>query len=321
MSRLRSPLALRLAVLTALLGLILAAMAVISPFFYQASTLPFLLKYVPVLGLLGMGQALVMIAGGPGIDLSSGAILSLVGLAIAGLVGAGLPVVPACLAGVLLGAGLGAVNGALVATLRIPALMATLATLFVFGGLAVAVTGGVPVTGLPPAFGWLGQASWAGVPVSLVCVLAPVALLLHLMLTRTTIGNHMIAAGNDEEAARLLGVRVEAIRFGLYVLNGTLAALGAIILLSWLLAARPDAGVGFELLAITMAVLGGTHIFGGEGGILGVILAVLIITVLQVGLQLANISPAWQLGIVGLLLLGGVGVNSALERLRSRSVA
>ena len=77
--------------------------------------------------------------------------------------------------------------------------------------------------------------------------------------------------------------------------------------------------MGFELLAITIAVLGGTHIFGGEGGIPGTILAILIITVLQVGLQLANISPAWQLGIVGLLLLGGVGLNTALEQWRSRS--
>jgi len=196
---------------------------------------------VPVLGLLGMGQALIMIAGGPGIDLASGAILSLVGLAIGALVAGGVPVAIACLAGVLLGAGLGAVNGTLVAVLRIPSLMATLATLFVFGGFAVAVTRGLPITGLPSDFGWLGQASWAGIPVSLVIVLTPVALALHVMLTRTTIGSHMIAAGNDEEAARLLGVRVDPIRLGLYVLNGTLAALGAIILLSWLLAARPAA--------------------------------------------------------------------------------
>ena len=315
----RSPLALRVLFLTVLLALILATMAVVSPFFYQPSTLPFLLKYVPVLGLLGMGQALVMIAGGPGIDLSSGAILSLVGLAIASLVASGTPVPIACLAGLLLGAALGAVNGTLIAVLGIPSLMATLATLFVFGGFAVAITGGMPVTGLPPSFGWLGQVTWGGIPVSLIVVLLPVAVVLHVMLTQTTIGSHMIAAGNDETAARLLGVQVDRLRFGLYVLNGILAGLGAIILLSWLLAARPDAGVGFELLAITIAVLGGTHIFGGEGGIPGTILAILIITVLQVGLQLANISPAWQLGIVGLLLLGGVGLNTALEQWRSRS--
>jgi ribose/xylose/arabinose/galactoside ABC-type transport system permease subunit len=88
-------------------------------------------------------------------------------------------------------------------------------------------------------------------------------------------------------------------------------------LLSWFLAARPDAGQGFELLAITIAVLGGTHIFGGQGGIPGTVLAVLIVTTLQIGLQLANISAAWQLGVIGALLPAGVGFNMWLEGRRT----
>lgn len=310
----RDPVALRVLVLLALEAAALVAASLLSPFFLQASTLPYLLQYVPVLGLLGMGQSLVMLAGGPGIDLSAGAILSLTGLAVAALATAGAGLPAACLLGLALGAALGALNGLLVAVLAIPSLMATLATLFVYGGLALAVTGGVPVTGVPAGFGWLGQGAVAGVPNSVLFVLAPVAAALHVMRTRTALGSHIVACGNDEAAARLLGIRVVAVRLGLYTLSGALAALGSLVLLSWFLAARPDAGAGFELLAVTVAVLGGTSILGGQGGIPGTLLAVLVVTTLQVGLQLANISPAWQLGAVGTLLLLGVGLNLRLER-------
>jgi ribose/xylose/arabinose/galactoside ABC-type transport system permease subunit len=317
MSLPRDPVALRVIVLLALWAASLVVMGLLSPFFWQQSTLPYLLRYVPVLGLLGMGQALIMLSGGPGIDLSAGSMVSLVGLAVGALAAVGVPIGLACLVGLLCGAALGAFNGLLVAVLAIPSLMATLATLFAYSGLALALTGGLPITGLPANFAWLGQGALGGFPFSFLLILLPAAIILHVMLTMTVVGSHIVACGNDENAAHLLGVRVRALRFGLYVLNGLLAALGAIILLSWFLAARPDAGQGFELLAITIAVLGGTHIFGGQGGIPGTVLAVLIVTTLQIGLQLANISAAWQLGVIGALLLAGVGFNMWLEGRRA----
>lgn len=134
------------------------------------------------------------------------------------------------------------------------------------------------------------------------------------MLTRTTIGRHIVACGNDDRAAHLSGLNVIRLRIGLYALSGVLAALGSIISMSWFLAARPDAGRGMELLAVTIAVLGGTHIFGGTGGVPGTIVAILIVTTLQIGLQLANISAAWQLGLIGVLLIVSV---SRLSTLRS----
>jgi ribose/xylose/arabinose/galactoside ABC-type transport system permease subunit len=300
--------------LFALLLVVIAVAAVLSPFFLQESTLPYLLQYVPVIGLLGMGQTLIILAGGPGIDLSAGSTLSVVGIAVAALIAGGLNPYVAALLGLVLGGALGGVNGVLITRVGIPSLIATLATMFLYGGLAVALTEGRPIAGMPQSFGWLGQGTSFRLPNQFVFVFLPVAVALHVMLTRTRTGSHIVATGNDDRAAHLLGIGIARLRLALYVLNGVLAALAAIITLSWFLAARPDAGKGLELLAVTVAVLGGTHIFGGQGGIPGTVLAVLIVTTLQTGLQLANIQPAWQLGAIGVLLIGSIVFNAMIAR-------
>jgi ribose/xylose/arabinose/galactoside ABC-type transport system permease subunit len=300
------PLRTRLLILIGVWVVAILVVSLLSPYFLQASTVPYLLQYVPILGLLGLGQTLVILAGGPGIDLSVGSIVSLVGVSVGALMTMGLGVWPACAVGVLLGGVLGLINGVLINVLRIPSLMATLATMFAYGGLALATTEGRPIGNFPQEFGWLGQGDTLTIPNSFLFVLIPVALILHTMLTRTTIGKHIIACGNDDRAAHLSGLNVVRLRIGLYVLSGVLAAIGSVISLSWFLAARPDAGKGMELAAVTIAVLGGTHIFGGTGGIPGTLVAILIITTLQIGLQLANISAAWQLGIIGVLLIASV---------------
>lgn len=305
-----------------LAGLLLAAFilgAALSPSFLQGSTAAYLLQYVPVLGVLGMAQTLVMLSGGPGIDLSIGATMSLVGLAIAALYGAGLPLGLACLAGLALGTALGAVNAVLICVLQVPSLMATLATMFAYSGLALALTGGSPIGGMPDWFGTLAQGRVLGVPVHMVTIFIPLAVVLHVLLAHTRIGSHIYSAGNDERAAFLSGVRVWRLRFALYCLSGTVAGVAAIMTLSWFQAARPDAGEGMELLSVTIAVLGGTHIFGGIGRISGTVLAVLIVTTLQTALQLANISQAWQLAAIGLLLIGSVMTDNMIgERLKAR---
>lgn len=305
-----------------LLGLLVAAAllgALLSPSFLQPSTLAYLLQYVPVLGVLGMAQTLVMLSGGPGIDLSVGATLSLVGLAVAALYAAGLPLALACLAGLGVGTALGAVNAVLVCVLKVPSLMATLATLFAYSGLALALTGGAPIGGMPAWFGVLAQGRIAGVPIHMWTIFVPLAVAFHVLLSHTRVGSHIYSAGNDERAAYLAGVRVWRLRFALYCLSGCVAAVAAIMTLSWFQAARPDAGDGMELLSVTVAVLGGTHIFGGIGRISGTVLAVLIVTTLQTALQLANISQAWQLAAIGLLLIGSVMSDEAIgARMRAR---
>jgi ribose/xylose/arabinose/galactoside ABC-type transport system permease subunit len=309
----------RFLLLLALLAAAFVLGAALSDSFLQGSTVAYLLQYVPVLGVLGMAQTLVMLSGGPGIDLSIGATMSLVGLAIAALFAAGVPLLLACLIGLALGGLLGAVNAVLVCVLHVPSLMATLATMFAYSGLALALTGGSPIGGIPDWFGTLAQGRVLGVPIHMVAIFVPLAVAFHILLSRTRIGSHIYSAGNDERAAFLSGVRVWRLRFALYCLSGVVAGIAAIMTLSWFQAARPDAGEGMELLSVTIAVLGGTHIFGGIGRISGTVLAVLIVTTLQTALQLANISQAWQLAAIGLLLIGSVMTDNALgARIRSR---
>ena len=189
--------------------------AFLSPHFLKASTAAYVLQYVPVLGVLGMAQTLVMLSGGPGIDLSVGATLSLVSLAVAGLYGIGVPVLAACLIGLLVGGLLGAANGFLVCVLKVPSLMATLATMFVFSGLALALTGGSPIGGIPDWFGFLAQGRFLGIPIHMWTIFVPLAVVLHVFLTQTRPGSHIHASGNDERAAFLSGVKVWRLRFGL----------------------------------------------------------------------------------------------------------
>lgn len=304
----------RTAVLALLLvGVVIVASA-LSPFFLEATTLTFVLQYIPVLGILGLAQMAVMIGGGPGIDLSLGGIMSLTGLAVAALLAAGVPVLAASLIGLALGALLGAINGVIIAVLGVDALMATLATMLTFGGLAVALTSGAPIGGMPDTFAALAQGTTWLVPNHVLFVFVPVAIAAHLVMRHSRFGAHVTAAGSAEGAAYLAGISIIRVRFWLYVASGSMAAVAGIMQLAWFQTARPDAGMGMELLSVTVAVLGGTHILGGTGSVLGVVLAVLVVTTLQAGLQLANISQAWQLGTVGLLLIASAVADRAFMK-------
>ncbi len=301
-------------------GVTVAVMASLSPYFLEIDTVGYLLQFVPILGLLGVGQTLIMLAGGPGIDLSVGANLSLSGIFMGFLVVLGTNVWVAALLCVVFASVLGLINGVLINYVGTPSLMATLATLFVYGGLALALTNGIPISGFPDSFAFLGQGQFLGLPISFILVFIPVMLVLHLLLTRTVWGNHTYAVGNDEKAAYLLGIKVRGLRTALYTLGGALAGIGAVLTNSWFLTARPDAGAGLELMSVTVAVMGGTHIFGGEGRIPGTVLAIMIVVTLQAGLQLANISAAWQLGVIGLLLVGSIMLNHVASSRASRGL-
>lgn len=299
----------RTGVLAVLWLLVAVICAKLSPYFMRWDTVTGILQFSCVIGLLGLGESLVILGGGGGIDLSVGAILSLVAVSIGFLVKAGLSLWQALVTGMVLGTGLGALNGVLVTFVGIPPLVASLATLYAYGGLAVAVTQGRPIVGFPGSFGALAQSTVLGVPLQVLVFLLPAYALVFLVLRYTPFGRHIYLVGNSDAVARLVGVKVGLVRGVLYALSGLLASSGAIIMDSWLLTARPDAGAGMELMAITVAVLGGFDIFGGEGSVAGTLMATLVIVTLQNGLQLANINPIWQLGVVGLLLILSVAAN------------
>jgi ribose/xylose/arabinose/galactoside ABC-type transport system permease subunit len=301
-----------------LLVLVIVIMSSISIYFFNINTILDITRMGTVLLLLAMGQTLVILAGGAGIDLSVGAMLSLSGVFFGMMVQSGMNVWLAALITILAGGVLGSINGITIAWWGIPPLIGTLGTMWAFGALALVLTNGVPISNFPADFGFLADGTVLGIPAQILLVAVPVFLILHFVVGKTYMGRWIYLVGVNDTAARFSGIPVKRVRFLIYSLSGVLSGIGAVVMASWLMAARADAGSGLELQAITVAVLGGTNIFGGFGSLFGTLLAVLIVTLLASGLQLANIDAIWQLAVLGFILLGAVALNQYISSYTSR---
>lgn len=298
--------------------IVLMVFAVRAPAFFTLANFTSVLQFSTLLALVTLGQTLVILTGGGGIDLSVGGMVSLSGLAIASLIKDGTPAVVAGIAGVVVGGILGSINGFLVTRLRLLPLIVTLGTYYAYNGLALALTGGAPISGLPSAFGLLGQDAVLAIPLHTLFLVAPIFLVMLFTLNQTPLGRWIYAVGSNEKAARLVGLPVDAIRLGAYALSGVLAALAGLVADSWLLSARPNIGDNLELLSLTATLLGGTSIFGGSGGLAGSLAAVLFFTSLQAGLQMLNINSIWQLGLVGMFLIGSVLLDRMIRTAKTK---
>ena len=308
------------AILLAMIAAEVAVFAVTGTNFFTLGNGFEVLRLSVEIGLLAVALTPVIVGGG--IDLSVG---SLMGLS-AVLFGTfwrdlGMPLVVAAPLTLLVGAVAGALNGFLVTRLRIPALIVTLGSFSLFRGLAEGWTGGVDnFTNFPSAFLFLGQGYLPGdIPTQLPVFLA-VAAAFWILLHRTTIGRSLFAIGFSHEGARYAGLPVDRRVALVYVLSGVVSSLAAVIYVSHLGQAKADAGTGYELLAITAVVLGGTSIFGGRGSIGGTLLGLLAIAVLQNGMRLADL-PAELAGVLtGTLLLIAIGLDRKTGRVRSQAV-
>jgi ribose/xylose/arabinose/galactoside ABC-type transport system permease subunit len=306
----------RRAQLAVLLVVLFVAMSLLSPYFLLPANLLSMTQYGAVTGLLAVGQALVILGGRGGIDLSIGAMLSLSGIVMGALTAVvGLSPWLAAVIALAFGMLLGAVNGVLIAIVGLPPIIVTLSTQFLFASLALVATSGASFVGLDrDGFAALGQTAVAGVPTQVLAVLLPVFLVAIWFQSRTRTGLVLSQVGISERAAFLVGIDTRRVRLGLYIASGFLAALGAVVTNSWLLTARPGAGSGLELQAITIAVLGGIDIFGGRGRLSGVFLALMIVVVLSSGLQLANVGNTLQAGILGAVLVLSVLLNNVFGK-------
>jgi rhamnose transport system substrate-binding protein len=268
------------------------------------------------IGLLAIALTPVIVSGG--IDLSVGSLMGLSAVVFGKLWrDAGLPIGGAAALTLGLGALAGSLNGFLITRGRIPPLIVTLGSFSLFRGLAEGLTGGVDnYTNFPPSFLFLGQGYLLGELPTQVPVFAIVAILFWVLLHRTTIGRGLVAIGFSPEGARYAGLPVGRLTALVYLLSGLVASLAAVIYVAHLGQAKADAGTGYELLAITAVVLGGTSIFGGRGSVHGTLLGLFAIAVLQNGLRLADL-PAELAGVLtGVLLLLAIGLDrwSALAK-------
>jgi ribose transport system permease protein/erythritol transport system permease protein len=293
---------------------------------YDSDYLASALETLVPLCLLALAELLVIVSGRGGIDLSVGSMVSLAGMAFGALVGLwGWPVLPALLVTVVVGAVLGAINGLLIAYLGFPALIATLATYYAFGAVALLSHNNAPISTKPiqdahsltqaVSVPLLGD-SIPDLPLQVVTFLLPVAVVVYLVVNRTSYGRRLYAIGTNDVAARFANIEVRRSRFYAYVGSGVLSAIVAVVTVAQFASARPDAGSagsGMALPAITIAVLGGVAISGGIGRVGGVIIAALLVVWLNAGILLAfegSDGSQFQLFALGALLVLSALLNA-----------
>ena len=263
-------------------------------------------RQASVVSIVALGEALVIIA--RGLDLSVGSTLGLAAVISAYVARATGSEALALLAGLGSGGLVGAVNGLLFTRLNINPFIATLGTLSVARGLALLITGGIPISFAAAFAGFLGAGHLWGAPASLVVMLV-LATMFHVFASRTRIGRNIYAIGDSPAAARLAGIDVEGTRMLVFVLGGLVAGLGGIILAGNLASANPDLGRGYELDVIAAVILGGTALSGGRGSILGVVLGALLMALLGNAFVLLGISAHWQVVCKGLVIILAVGID------------
>jgi ribose transport system permease protein len=260
--------------------LLAAVMAIFAPNFMSLGNLINVLLATAVIGVLAIGVTFVLAGGG--LDLSVGSIMAVAGVAM----------------------GLASQSG-----LPWPVALST--------GLAVgAFLGWCPIYGLPQEIVFLGQGRVLGIPAP-VWIFLLTTILGQFLISRTRFGYHTLALGDNETAARVAGIAIEAMKARLYTLSGVMAALGGLLFAARVNAADPTAGIGYELLAITAAVIGGTNLFGGRGTVVGTFIGALIMGVLQNGLNLMAVQPFYQQIAIGVILVLAVWLDRVQSRERT----
>ncbi|GAB1481121.1 ABC transporter permease [Paracoccaceae bacterium] len=313
--RLQSPLRRGLKSWEALLAVVAVAIfvanAFASPYFLDPWNLSDASFNFTEKALIAFAMAMLIIAGE--IDLSVASIIALCSTVMGLAMVAGAPVWGLVALGLGTGLACGAFNGLLVAGFGLPSIVVTIGTMSLFRGISYIVLGDGAFTGYPRDFAWFGQGYvWWVFSVELL-LFAVMAVVFWLLLHRTNFGRMVYVIGNNATAARFSGVRVDRVRFILFLLTGVMSGLAAVCLTSRLGSTRPSIATGFELEVVTMVVLGGVSILGGSGSIPGVVIAALVMGLVTFGLGLLNVPGIVMSIIVGALLIGVI----ALPRLWS----
>jgi rhamnose transport system permease protein len=312
------------------LGLLIAVTGIMEPRFLSAGSLRDLALNASIIAILAAGQTLVIVT--RNIDLSVGSVLGLAAFMAGDLLSSnpGLPIPVVILAGMALGGVCGAFNGVLVTFGRVPALVVTLGTLYIFRGVAFLWTDGRQVNAetLPDGFLDMGTATLLGVPVLVLIALA-VVLGVGFFLRSFRSGRELYAIGSNPVAARLAAVRSDRRVLAAFVASGALAGLGGVLFTARYGTVDATAGTGYELTVIAAAVVGGVAIFGGSGSVYGAAMGALLLGCITSSLIVLRVDAFWQQAAVGALLLLaiafdrliGLRVEAALRQRSSRRVS
>ena len=297
------------------LALLVIVLSIVEPSFRAPSNLMNLLRQASFNGLIAFGMTLVILS--DGIDLSVGSVFALSAIICAELLVSGMTAVLAVLIALVVGTALGAISGLLVTKGRLQPFIATLITMTAYRGLAKILTDGKPISQLANSassgdffFKAMGKGSvliaeTIKIPIpAIILVLA--FLIVYFILNKTTFGRRIYATGSNAKCANLVGVNTAKIKIACYSISGFLSALAGLLMISRLDSAQPTLGSGYELDAIAAVALGGTSMSGGRGKITGTIAGVLIIAVLNNGLNIMNVSSYYQEVIKAVVILVAV---------------
>lgn len=294
----------------------------LNPLFLTAQSVKDLLLNSTIIVILAAGQALVIIT--RNVDLSVGAILGLSGFLTGTLFATvpGIPIPLVFVAGMALGALLGAINGMLVTVAGVPALVITLGTLYIFRGINNFWAGGKEYFSgdRPEAFGNLSVDTFLGIPIITLLGIAVVATL-ALILSKTRPGRDLYAIGSDPDAARLLGIRTGNRVFVAFIVNGFLAGLVGVIYASRFSSVGATTGTGMELDVVAAVVVGGVAIFGGSGTVVGAAIGAVLLTTITSSLTATGVDKFWQQAVVGILILSAIVIDRVGSLRRSKKLA
>lgn len=294
--------------------LLVALFYIFQPAFLSERNIRAILNVVSFVGIIAIGQTILLVAGE--FDLSVGSVAGLSAVVAGKLMTViALPIPLAILGGIGVGALLGLLNGVMVVKLHIPAFIQTLGVLFVGQGLIQVVTGGYPVYPLPPEIVVVGRSTFAfglGWSFAVFLILAIAA---DLLLRRTVLGRNLYATGGNREVARLVGINVSLYKIGAFIVVGALSAVAGIFVMMDLQSATTSIGSGWELQVIAGVVVGGVSLFGGVGTVAGGVIGILLLKVVQSGLVVVGVSSNWQQIAVGVIMVMAVGLDILRRRL------
>jgi rhamnose transport system permease protein len=297
------------------LALLVLVVATIEPRFIQPNNLEEILLSVSILAIVAVGQTLVVLT--RNIDLSVGSTVGLVAFVCADTLkgSPGTSVLLIVVLGVLLGAGLGVVNGLLVTVGRVPAIVATLGTLYIFRGVDFTIAGGkeVSASDVPDAYLDLATSRVLGIPV-LILFAAVVVLIASVALRRARSGRELYAIGSNPEAARLAGVPSGRVVFLAFVVCGALCGLAGVLWGARFATVDARAASGFELTVVAAVVVGGVNIFGGSGTAIGATLGAILLGTIENALSILKLNPFWLQAIQGAVIIAAVTLDAIVTR-------
>lgn len=281
--------------------------SICSPYFLRVNNFMSIGLYAAIVGCISCSVTFVNISGM--IDISVGSQIAIVGMVAALVSQAGFPWYVVVIAGLLSGVLCGAINGFFITVLKLNAFITSIATMQTLRGVAYLLSDGMSITISDPAYKFIGRGYVLGVPMSLIIMIISFVVF-HLISKYTVFGRNVYLIGGNPQASFLSGIKVNKLRFLIYLLNGFMAGVSGILMSAQTGAGIPAAAANYNMTALSAVILGGAALTGGKGTILGTFLGTMVIAVLQNGMTMMGVGSYWQDIIIGFVLILSISIDA-----------